>query len=59
MIISIEGPDFVGKNTLVELVLEQAKKVSNKTFKVLQFPNNDTDIGRMLRKKLLDKNRNY
>ena len=56
MIISIEGPDFVGKNTLVELVLEQAKKVSNKTFKVLQFPNNDTDIGRMLRKKLLDKN---
>ena len=27
MIISIEGPDFVGKNSLVELVLKKAKIV--------------------------------
>lgn len=57
LIVSIEGPDFVGKNTLVELVLSQAEKLfPEKNFKVLQFPNNDTEIGRMLRKKLLDKN---
>ena len=56
MIISIEGPDFVGKNTLVEQVLQQASKISTKQFKVIQFPNNETEIGRMLRKKLLDKN---
>ena len=57
MIISIEGPDFVGKNTLVEKVLQQANNMfPDKNFKILQFPNNDTDIGIMLRKKLLDKN---
>ncbi len=57
VIVSIEGPDFVGKNTLVELVLNQAEKLfPEKNFKVLQFPNNDTEIGRMLRSKLLDKN---
>lgn len=57
MIISIEGPDFVGKNSLVELVLKQAEiDFPNKKFKLIQFPNMDTEIGRMLRKKLLDKN---
>ena len=57
MIISIEGPDFVGKNTLVDLVLQQAEKLfPNKNFKLIQFPNNETEIGKMLRKKLVDKN---
>lgn len=56
MIISIEGPDFVGKNTLVAQLLEEAKKITEKEFKVLQFPNDETEIGRMLRKKLQDKN---
>lgn len=57
MIISIEGPDFSGKNTLVEKVLQTAEKTfKSKKFKVLQFPNNETDIGRMLRTKLQDKN---
>jgi len=58
MIVSIEGPDFVGKNTLVEQVLLQAKEIEGKEFKVLQFPNNDTEIGKLLRKKLLEKNWN-
>lgn len=59
MIISIEGPDFVGKNTLVEEVLNTASNsilFKNKEFKVIQFPNYETEIGKFLRKKLLDKN---
>ena len=57
MIISIEGPDFVGKNTLVEKVVEYGQKYFiNKEFKVIQFPNYDTEIGKFLRKKLMDKN---
>lgn len=59
MIISIEGPDFVGKNTLVNSVVDTASKsplFKNKKFKVVGFPNYDTEIGKFLRKKLLDKN---
>ncbi len=56
MIISIEGPDFVGKNSLVELVLKEAEiSFPGKKFKLIQFPNMETEIGRILRKKLLDK----
>lgn len=56
MLIAIEGPDFVGKNTIIEQVVRQATKIPSKKFKVLQFPNNDTKLGRMLREKLQDKN---
>jgi thymidylate kinase len=57
VIISIEGPDFVGKNSLIEQVLKQANNIfPHKNFKLIQFPNNETEIGVMLRKKLLEKN---
>ena len=62
MIISIEGPDFVGKNTLIEEVIKHSsssKLLKNKEFKVLQFPNYETEIGKFLRKKLLDKQWTY
>lgn len=53
MIISIEGPDFVGKNTLVQLLITNAPQhFPGKKIKVLQFPNKDTEIGRMCRERL-------
>lgn len=62
MIISIEGPDFVGKNTLVKELISTASVsdlFEKKEFKILQFPNYETDIGKFLRKKLLDRNWTY
>ena len=53
MIISIEGPDFVGKNTLVKHLLEMSPEyVSNYNISILQFPNTDTEIGRKCRQML-------
>lgn len=54
MIVSIEGPDFVGKNTLVNHLLKiSSNYFPNHKVNLLQFPNNETDIGRMCRKMLL------
>jgi thymidylate kinase len=49
MLVSIEGPDFVGKNTIIEKILNHNK---GKPIKVISFPNNETEIGRMCRKML-------
>ncbi len=51
MLISIEGPDFVGKNTIIEKIMEHNKEVS---IKIVSFPNNDTEIGRICRQMLKD-----
>ncbi|MHA1992612.1 MAG: dTMP kinase [Candidatus Hodarchaeales archaeon] len=49
MLISIEGPDFVGKNTIIEKILSYNK---GKPIKVISFPNNETEIGRICRRML-------
>lgn len=53
MIISIEGPDFVGKNTLVDELIKMAPSLFRDIeYKLIQFPNYETQIGKLLRKKL-------
>ena len=51
MLISIEGPDFVGKNTIIEKFLEHNEGLN---VKIISFPNNDTEIGRICRQMLKD-----
>lgn len=49
MLISIEGPDFVGKNTIIEKILSYNK---DNPIKVISFPNKDTEIGKICRRML-------
>ena len=50
MIISIEGPDFVGKNTVIDELKKQAPKNFQKMeVQIISFPNTDTEIGRICR----------
>ena len=51
MLISIEGPDFVGKNTIIEKIMEYNKETP---IKIISFPNNDTEIGKICRQMLRD-----
>ncbi|MHA2365005.1 MAG: dTMP kinase [Candidatus Hodarchaeales archaeon] len=54
MIIAIEGPDFVGKNTLVKHLATLSKKFfPNHDISILQFPNTETEIGKICRERLL------
>lgn len=53
MIISIEGPDFVGKTTIISGLLNHYETLHvNLQVQSINFPNTDTEIGKICRKML-------
>ena len=57
MLISIEGPDFVGKNTIISGVINYYKTFNTDLqVQSINFPNNTTNIGKLCRDMLTNTN---